>query len=620
LDGAAPPPTAAPVAPMLRPPEVAACAAGEPAPVVPSVLRRLTRVEHARTLQDLLALPAEEARALVAALPPDEEVLGFDNQSRSLQVSATHIEQYMKVAEAAADRAASQAASQAAALGGCAAPLDSAAPPAPESPEGEACARAFVERLGLRAWRRPLDPEEVEGLMDLFRAGARGAREDLASPDARLFGPLDPAHDGYALVAAALLQSPHFLYRVERGAPLSPEARARVAAAGGGEVYGLTGYELASRLSYLLWRSMPDDALFAAAASGRLGTDEGLLAEAERMLADPRAAEGLWSFFEQWLALDELDSRAKDPARFPDYSPEVAALLKTEARLFLEEVVFVERDLRALLSAPFSFHNRALAEFYARGGEGVAPPATLAASEEWAEDHRAGLPLPSGDAFERVALNPARRPGLLTRGAVLALTTKPNMGDPVHRGLYVRERLLCTPLPPPPPSIVAVAPDPDPALTTREQFAVHSEDPVCAGCHRLVDPIGFGLERFDPTGRWRERENGKELDDRGDVVGTLDLDGPFAGPAELAARLAGSEQVQRCVTLNLLRYAHGRAESGDELCEVNALYEGYADAGYDLLWLLRAVVLSPAFRHLHIDEAPADPATASGAAPAQEGE
>ena len=186
--------------------------------------------------------------------------------------------------------------------------------------------------------------------------------------------------------------------------------------------------------------------------------------------------------------------------------------------------------------------------------------------------------LPSGESFTRVALNPKRRSGLLTRGAVLSLTTKPNMGDPVHRGLYIRERLLCTPLPPPPPDIVVVAPDPDPTLTTREQFAIHSSEPACEGCHKLVDPLGFGLESFDPLGRYRTLENSKSIDDSGEFVSTLDIDGPFEGSQALGERL-GSNKFN--AASSLMRYSNGRAETAGELCDIDQLYNEYQGAGYD---------------------------------------
>ena len=231
-----------------------------------------------------------------------------------------------------------------------------------------------------------------------------------------------------------------------------------------GQVKVLNNYELASRLSYLLWRSLPDADLFAAAEAGELSNPDVLMAHAERMMLDARAADGLWSFFEQWLAIDEVEEINKDKQAFPTYTEDLNHLLESEARLFIEDVVFEQQDMRRLFDGSHSFQNAALAAHYTAGGEGATLPAQRShESPEWAfntdssltEDERTQKinELPQGEAFVRVELSPERRTGLMTRGAVLALTTKPNMGDPVHRGIYIRERLLCTPLPPPPQTL-----------------------------------------------------------------------------------------------------------------------------------------------------------------------
>lgn len=556
------PPASASVSPMLRPPQAGECKNNTPH-IVPNVIRRLTRFEYKRTIQMLIGA---DSSSMISAFPPEEEVLGFDNQSKSLQISALHVEQYMKAAEEIAELAYQR--------------LPSISPCVPQSEQDEMCIRQFIERFGLRAWRRPLSNEEQQTLITLYQQEVVASFQDQNTLLPDLIGPIDPLKDAITLVITAILQSPYFLYRVEIGE-------------GQGDTRSLTQYEIASRLSYLLWRSMPDDKLFAQAAAGTLSTPEGLIMEAERMLQDPQSADGLWSFFEQWLALDEVAQLDKDKGIFPSYTKNLNDLMATEARMFVEEVVFERKDMRQLLTGTFSFHNYPLAVHYARGGEGAEVPVHLIQdSLDWASNTQ---DLPQGDSFIEVELSPKRRSGILTRAAVLALTTKANKGDPVHRGIYVRERILCTPLPPPPPDIVVVAPDPDPSLTTREQFAEHSQNASCAGCHRLVDPIGFGLENYDPIGRWRESENQKPIDASGELFATFDIDGAFQGSQQLANTLAQSEQVQRCMVLNFYRYAQGRAEVMDEVCDVDQLYQGFQNDQYDFMSILRTMISSPAF-------------------------
>lgn len=583
------------VSPMLRPPNEEDRCESELNYVAPNVIRRLTRIEYKNTVRDLLGL---ELANLVDSFPPEEEVNGFDNQSKSLQVSALHVEEYMQASENLAQVVVENFATL--------------SPCVPMNEQAETCIRAFIENFGSRAWRRPIDETEMEQLLSLYRLGLQGAYEDMAHPQAHLLGPIDPFTDGLSLIVSAVLQSPHFLYRVEIGSKVSESYVDQDGQREPGAVRDLSAYELANRLSYLLWRSMPDDILFEAAANGELNNEVGLMAQAERMLIDPRASDGLWSFFEQWLAFDEIADINKDPAVFPLYNESLNQLFETELRLFVEDVVFSQRDMRLLFNSNQSFMNADLARHYARGGEGATlSEDKLEESAEWAfnasshlspeELSTARSDLPKGESFVKIELNPARRSGLMTRGGVLALTTKPNMGDPVHRGIYIRERLLCTPLPPPPPDIVVVAPDPDPSLTTREQFKIHSSEPACEGCHKLVDPLGFGLERFDPVGRFRELENGQEINDQGEIVSTLDIDGVFQGSQALGERLAESEQVQRCVVLNLMRYAQGRSESAPERCDIDQLYNEYSGANYDFLTLLRAIIRSPSFSRLHFD-------------------
>lgn len=510
-------------------PEAPRCAPGTRVDPGPALIRRLTRLEYDNAVRDLLGV---DLGLGMAQFPPEEESLGFDNNARALQVSPLQAEQFMEAAEVIAAEAVVD--------------LEAILPCAPE-PDARACAREFIVDVGRRAWRRHLTDEEIERLIALYDVGAE-------------FG--EPAFvNGVQLVIEALLQSPNFLYRLEVG-QLNAERP---------DLLKLTADEVAARLSFLILRSIPDDALLAAADAGELDTVTGVVDQARRLVALPRARAAAWSFFEQWLHLDRLERIERDPRWYPEYSPHLRELLGEEARRFVESVVWDAGDMRMLLSASYSFMNRELAEFY-------------------------GLEGPRGEAFEKVALDPERRSGVVTTGAVMAVTAKPNMTSPVHRGIFVREQLLCTALPPPPANVPIIPPDPDPSLTTREAFAVHSANDACAGCHVLIDGIGFGFEHYDALGRFRITENGKPIDATGDVVLTQDADGAFDGAPELARRLADSEHVQRCMTTQAFRFAYGRGENPADDCAREALFQAFVDGGYRYDALLVGLVQSDAFR------------------------
>ncbi|KYF94002.1 hypothetical protein BE18_09530, partial [Sorangium cellulosum] len=419
---------------------------------------------------------------------------------------------------------------------------------------------ALVASFGKRAFRRPLAEDEIADFVALFRRG-------IALGDTP-----DDASTGLALVLQAMLQSPHFLYRVELGMPDPVED----------DVVPLTSYEIASRLSYLLWGTMPDGALFAAAERGALGTAAEIEAQARRMLEDPRAREAVKSFHRQWLGLakiDEIAAGGKDPKLYPEYKDELLPLFQAETEAFLDHAIF-EQDasVSALFTAPYSMMNRELAAFY--GVEGG----------------------PKGDAFERVELDPSQRAGFVTHAGLLALYAKPNRSSPVHRGRFVRQSLLCQ-IPPPPPDVVPEPPMVDPTKTTREQFAQHTSDPGCKSCHTLLDPIGFGFEHYDALGRWRDAENGIPVDASGELTQT-DIDGPFDGAVELAHRLAQSEQVRACVVKQWFRFGYGRAEQSEDGCSLAQATRAFEASGYNIRALLVALTQTDAFRYRRMIRAP----------------
>jgi len=497
-----------------------------------SPIRRMTRVEYDNTVRDLLGDTSEPAKDFVV----EEEALGFNNQATALGVTQLLAEQYMEASEKVAANATADAAKLAQLLDGCDPAADGA----------DVCGEKFVEAFGQKAFRRLLQPDEVQRLNGVFTWGL--TEYDFTT--------------GIQLVIQAMLQSPHFLYRVEFGMPDPVE----------NDVVALDHYEVASRLSYMLWNSMPDEELFAAAAAGELGTAEQIAKQARRMLDDDKARQAVANFHEQWLQLGKIESINKDSAIYPTYDDALRPMWKSETQAFLDYVVFddAKGDVETLLTANYTFLNKELADFY-------------------------GVTGPTGSEFEKVDTDSAERAGFLTQASVLAVNAKPNQSSPVHRGKFVRERLLCQILPPPPNNIQIKAPDLDPNLTTRERFNQHDKDPFCAGCHKLMDPIGLGFEHYDGVGLWRDKENGKAVDATGQINDSDDIDGPFDGAVELAHKLAESDQVRQCVATQWFRFGYGRAEQKGDQCNLEKVQDAFAAANYNVKELLVALTQTDAF-------------------------
>jgi hypothetical protein len=497
----------------------ATCTGETPAP---RMLRLLTRREYERTVSDLLGVAAPDT----SNVPVEPRVRGFDNNAAASVVTSRHVDEYVSLAE---KLAVSALESQRARL----VPCDGAQ---------SGCSRQVIERLGLRAFRRPLSSDEIEAYLALFAA-------DLTE------GSFDK---GVELVVQAMLISPSFLYRAEMG-------RAQ-----GDGTFALTPYETASALSYTLIGSMPDDELFAAAAEGRLSTTSELEAQARRLLADPRARDQLAEFATQWLRTESLLSTNKDSAIFPGFSDAVRTAMAEEQRRFLTELFFdPDATFDDLFNADYVFVNDALASFY-------------------------GLPSPGAD-FARVDAPAASgRGGLLGLGAVMASHAHSNESSPIRRGLFVRDRILCQELPPPPANLDTTPPGLDFSLTTRERFAQHTADENCASCHKFIDGVGFGLEGFDGVGAFRSTENGKPLDTSGTLVGLDSLSGSdthsFDGPRELAELLAGSDSAQACVARQYYRFARGYREEATSDCSVDRLGKEFREGGLKLNDLLVAPV------------------------------
>jgi hypothetical protein len=519
---------------------------------VEAPMRRLSRVEYDHVVADLLGTSTR----LGAAFPPDDGTIGFEV---GVGVSDALARDYLDAAEALAAEAALDLAALDPTLARCTA----GAPPTGTA--GEACAAEFVSSFGRRAYRRPLTADERTELVGIFRSG-----RDLASDPAAGFG------EGIELVVNAVLVSPHFLYRME---PTPEGARP-------GDVVPVEGYALASRLSFFLWRSMPDDELLDAAEAGELTSADDVEAQARRMIEDPRFERSHGDFFRQWLGLDRLRSLAKDTAVYPMWNDDVRDALAASLEASLDEAMETG-SLDDLVRGGFAYVDETSAPLF-----GVTIPSG-------ARPARGGLyrvPVPAGE-----------RAGLFTHPALLALLGKANQSDPIHRGVFVRTRLLCGVLAPPPGDVDLTAPELDPGLTTRERFDAHRDEPRCAGCHQRIDPIGYGFEHYDGIGRFRADEGGLAVDASGDLYEAGDASGPFDGAIELSDRLAESDTFHACVAAQMFRFASGRVETRADGCTTGPLRERFAASGYDLRELMVALTQSDDFLHRRVGAAPETP-------------
>lgn len=415
----------------------------------------------------------------------------------------------------------------------------------PQSARDDECATQFVEQIGLRLWRRPLERDEVDELVELA-----GRSSEV----------LEDFYSGLEFALARLIQSPQFMFRVEIGVEDS--------SAQGGRRF--TDYELASRLSYLLWNSCPDEVLLKAAADGLLSTREGLLEQAERLLEDPRAREGLSFFFADYLNLWKLAKVRKDSESFENYSGALPQDARRETLRLLEYLTFDEQaDLRDMMTSRASFINPLLATIYR-------------------------VPAPDPDGFAYVEFpEESQRAGVLTQVAFLSMHAHAIHSSATLRGKAVRTVLLCQDIPVPPVSVDTSIPEPSAEQQTlRERVAQHLTDPSCAGCHKLTDPIGLGLENFDALGSWRTLDHGAVIDPSGELDGV-----EFARPRELALAIATHPNFSPCFTQKLASYALGRPLSQGEEAWLDTLTTRLEHHGYRLLPMIKELIASPLFRY-----------------------
>lgn len=431
--------------------------------------------------------------------------------------------------------------------------LYSCTPPSDDLAAARACASEILRKTGRLLYRRPLAEDELTTSLALFDEGQN--EDENGSPDA-----------GIRLALEAMLLSPHFLFRVE----LDDDAQSS-------RPHPLTAHELATRLSYFLWSSGPDDELLDQADRGDLLQDAVLAAQVRRMLADPRAAALVDNFAAQWLLLRQIDRVEPDAMLFPQFTPSLRQALAGESRRFVADffpgvgagATGQGLPLPELLTARFTYGNAEVATHY--GITGVA----------------------AGAQPTRLPLDGTTRRGLLTHASLLAAESYPTRTSPVRRGKWVLEQLLCTPPPPPPPNVIGDFGQPGSGGTLRQRLEAHRQKPVCASCHSLMDPIGLSLEGFDAIGRARTTDEGLPVDTTGQL-----LDGRrFADAAELAGLLADDARLPRCAAEKLFTYAIGRHPGESDHARLDALVTAYEAGDRTVYALIEALLRSDAFRN-----------------------
>jgi hypothetical protein len=506
-------------------------------------LERLTNVEYSQTVSDVLGEPADAATRY--SLPVDPTQHGFDDNVALLQISSTHAQCFADAAAAIATAALADS-TRHALVTGC------------DLSTGAACLQATIKSIGRRLYRRPLTDDEVSGFVTLAAAGA-------STTD---------ANAGAETVVEAMLQSPHFLYRVQLGA-------ADTTHTGRAGIVGLTGYEMATRLSYLLLGTTPSDALLDQAAAGALDTTDGVGKVVQQMLADPLARRGVKRFYAQWLPLDEISGPTADAERVPHMGDTaLAADLAEETSRFIDDVFWDSGGaVPDILTARYTFVNANLAGVY-------------------------GLPVPPAGTWQRVTFDASSpRAGFLTQGSMMAAGSHNDTPSNTRRGQMVREQLLCQDIPAPPPGVAANLPPAQPGETEQQTFARHTSVASCAVCHTLMDPIGWGLSGFDAAGAIRTKDsNGQPLSVKGQVNGMTPPD--FNGPVELGQKLAASPDFEACFARQLFRYVYGRVETANDAAGITELQTSFTTAKWDLRGGLAALVGSDGFRYRNRGDEP----------------
>ncbi|HEY6219562.1 MAG TPA: DUF1592 domain-containing protein [Gemmatimonadaceae bacterium] len=415
----------------------------------------------------------------------------------------------------------------------------------------KACAEKIIGKLGTRAYRRPLTAHDREGLMSFYAKGAASGGFE----------------EGIRTALQAMLASPYFVFRFE-----TPPANVAP-----GQDYKINDYDLASRLSFFIWGSIPDSTLLALAQQKTLSNQKVLEAQVKRMLADPRSQALSTRFASQWLRLQDVDKVRPDAFWFPDYNQQLADAMTQETELFFNDIVKNDRSILDVITANYTFVNERLAHHY-------------------------GIPNVSGERFRKVTYPDSTRRGVLGQGSMLVQTSLGNRTSPVLRGKWVMEVLIGMPPPPPPPNVPALDETSEGKegrpLTTRERMEIHRKNPTCNACHQYMDPIGLALDNFDVTGRWRYREAGQELDTRGKMYdGT-----PVTNPTDLTKALIKRPiPLVRSFAENLMAYGLGRRVEDYDQPTIRVIARDAEASGYKVSSFIMGVVNSSAFRSKRAD-------------------
>lgn len=491
-------------------------------------IRRLNKAEYDNTIRDLVGLNLN----LADDFPSDDVGNGFDNISDVLSIPPILLEKYLTASAKVADAVMDDAQVRLRVF-----PHQSTS----DEDKAEVARRNIVE-FAEKAFRRPVSSTEEDRLFEIV---IFAWQRDVSEVDI------------YKTVISAILSNPNFLFRVEQDPDVESGQRIRQ----------LNSYELASRLSYFLWSSMPDEELFALAASDALTDEAVLVAQAQRMLLDPKARALVDNFAGQWLQLRDVATLSPDPDAFPEFDSGLRSAMRRETEEFVASLIREDRSVLDFLGADYTYVNQRLAEHY--GIEGV-----------------------QGDEFRRIKLASGRR-GILTHASILTLTSNPTRTSPVKRGKWVLDNILAEPPPPPPPGVPELAEGGETLGTLREQMEQHRADPNCAACHRTMDALGFGLENFDATGAWREQDGKFTIDASGGLPGGRN----FSSPADLMQVLVEekSEQFCRCLSEKLLTYALGRGLSSYDRCTIQKSLDELQANEYRFSSLVKTIVTSDPF-------------------------